>query len=144
MTLRNPQVISVETLEGEQREYVIHHMAAFDGRKVAVCYTQGALPKIGDYDVNEAMSLLMMRYVGIAQENGELLMLTTKGLIENHVPDWETLAKIEIEMLKYNTSFFQNGKALSLLKEFSDKGTELISSTLTDLLERLSQAEKLP
>jgi len=141
--MRNPKEVIIDTLEGKQRAFVIHHMSAYDGRKVAVCYTQGALPKIGDYDVNEEMSLLMMRYVGVRIEgNSELLMLTTKQLVENHIPDWECLARLEMEMIKYNTSFFQNGKALSLLNQFSEKGTELVTQMLTDLLERYSQVDK--
>jgi len=143
MSARNPKEVRIPTLQGSERTYTIHHMSAYDGRKVAVCYTQGALPKIGEYDVNEEMSLLMMRYVSVLPEGAnEPLFLQTKAQIENHVPDWECLARLEIEMIKYNTSFFQEGKASGLLETFVEKGTELISSMLTDLSERSSAATK--
>lgn len=46
----------------------------------------------------------MMAYV-CAVSDGEEIPLKTQTLIDNHVPDGESLIRLELEMLKYNTSF---------------------------------------
>lgn len=83
-----------------------------------------------------------MSYVGVRLDNGEVLQLKTRELVDNHVPNAETLILLEKEMFNYNYDFFQNGNASTFLegleKRASKKGIEM----LTGLLERLSQAEK--
>ena len=48
--------------------------------------------------------LKMMAYVCVPV-SGEEIPLKTQALIDNHVPDGESLIRLELEMLKYNTSF---------------------------------------
>ncbi len=50
----------------------------------------------------------MMAYVCVPV-SGEEIPLKTQTLIDNHVPDGESLIRLELEMLKYNTSFFGTG-----------------------------------
>jgi hypothetical protein len=75
------------------------------------------MPKLGDYEVNEATMLKLMAYVGVPVEGKDApLMLNTRALVDNHIPDWETLARVEIAMMEYNVSFFANGKASGFLE----------------------------
>jgi len=143
--LRDPKPINLEDQEGTERTYTIHKFSAYDGRELATQYPQSGMPKIGDYEVNEELSVLMMSYVTvIPSSGGEALVLSNKTVIENHVPDWEVLAKLEIEIMKYNCSFFRDGKASDFLTVCIEKGKELVSQMLTDLSEQSSAATKQP
>lgn len=52
--------------------------------------------------------LKLMAYVAIETPNGPV-MLVTPELVNNHVPDFETLLKIEWAMMEYNCSFSGTG-----------------------------------
>src|SRR5262249_48181405 len=78
------------------------------GREIVAKYPISALPKLGDYAVSEETMLKLMSFVAV-DNNGQPLRLSTKALVNNHVPDFETLAKIEMAMFEYNCSFFRNG-----------------------------------
>jgi len=143
MALREPKEILVNCLDSEPRTFIIHKIPALDGRKVAALYLPSAAPKVGDYEANEEMALLMMKYI-IAKNGDSEFQLTTRALIDNHIPDFECMVRLEREMIEYNTSFFREGKASGLFKNLEDRIRELASSTLTDLLERLSQVSKPP
>lgn len=138
-----------EFLEEKQIEvnkvpFIISKIPAVDAREIFSKYTSSNIPKVGEYEASEAVMLKMMTYVARVTPEGDNIRLTTKALVNNHVPDWETLVKLEWEMLKYNCSFFQNGKALDFLKSIArlaeSKGTEM----LVGLLGRLSPAGKPP
>ncbi len=86
------------------------------------------------------MMLKLMRYVGVPREGGEPLMLTTEALVNNHVPDWQTLARLELAMMDHNTSFFRDGRTLTFLTGLKGKAESKITGMLTGLLEKLSQA----
>ena len=86
----------------------------------------------------------VMNYVAISGGDNKWIRLSTPELINNHIPDWECLARIEKEMAVYNCSFFQNGEISSFFETISQKADKLISSTLTDLLEQLSTQAKQP
>jgi len=106
MALLEPKDVEITTLKGEQRTYVISKFPAIAGREIVAKYPLTAIPKLADYSGNEAVMFQLMAYVAVKLPSGVDQPLSTKALIDNHVPDWETLVKIEIEMMKYNTSFF--------------------------------------
>lgn len=143
MELIKPIEISLETMDGETRKYIISRIPAVEAREIVAQYTVGAIPKIGEYATNEAMMLKMMRFTAVSID-GKELRLENQSLINNHVPDWETLAKLEMEVIKYNTSFFQNGKGLTFLENIAQNASALISKTLTDFSEQLLQKGKQP
>src|SRR5690606_30555849 len=96
------------------------------------------MPKLGDYAVNEETMIKLMGFVAVPSDTGEPLRLSTRALIDNHVPDWETLGKIEVGMLEYNCSFFGNGRVLTFLEGLGQKAQALITKTLTDYLAQSS------
>ena len=53
--------------------------------------------------------------------DGKKIKLDSETLIKNHVPDGETLLRIEYEMFKYNYSFFQNGDVFDILTQLVAK-----------------------
>jgi hypothetical protein len=137
-----PREFIVKTQAGTEKTYVISKFPAIAGREIVAKYPLSGLPKIGDYKVNEETMLKLMAFVAVRTDEGKDLMLTTKAMVDNHVPDWETLGRIEIEMMGYNCSFFQNGEVSNFFDNLKLKAQQWSSSTLTDLLGQLSQVIK--
>lgn len=140
--LRDPKEIQIPDQAGNNKTFKVHKFSAYDGREIVTQYPSSGAPKIGDYKRNEELSLKMMHYVSIADEQGNEIVLVTKELVNNHTVDWETLGRLEIELMRYNCSFFQNGKASDFFTASIEQAKELITSMLTDLLGQSSQASK--
>lgn len=139
-----PKEITITTQAGEDKNYILSKFPAIAGREIIAKYPISGMPKLGDYEVNEETMLKLMSFVSVRTSDGGELRLTTKELINNHVPDWETLARIEIEMMGYNCSFFQNGKISNFFDTIKASAERSISSILTALLGQLSQQTKQP
>lgn len=128
-----PKEITIETQDGKSRAFVLSKFPAIQGREIIAKYPLSAMPKLGDYEVNEETMLKLMSFVAVPRETGEPLRLTTRALVDNHVGDWETLARVEMAMMEYNCSFFGNGRASTFFEVIAQKAQALISRTLTDL-----------
>lgn len=138
-----PKQIEVKTLDGDVRVYFVSRFPAVQGREIIAKYPLSAMPKLGDYAVNEETMLKLMSFVAVPNEHGEPgLRLSTRALVDNHVPDWESLARIEVAMMEYNVSFFGNGRASTFFEGFAKKAQAWISKTLTDSLAQSSPKGK--
>lgn len=135
--LMQPKVEAVELPDGGTKDFVLSKLPALDGRKVALQYPVSGLPKLGEYAVNEEMMMLILSYVAVVSPDGQQVRLTTRALIDNHVPSWETLVRLEGLMIAYNCSFFANGKGSTFFAALSTKAQQLITQTLTDSLGQL-------
>lgn len=124
--------------------FILSKFPAIAGREIIAKYPLSGMPKLGDYAVNEETMFKLMSYVAVRGANGEPMRLDTPALIENHCADWEVLARVELEMLKYNCSFFADGRASLFLEGFARKALALTTKTLTAFSEQLSKAEKQP
>ena len=140
--MREPKEIQID-VEGQEKTFTIHKFSAYDGREFITQYPATGVPKIGDYKANEALSIRMMKYVTTKVGDREI-QLSTKALIDNHCLNWETVMQLEKELMVYNCSFFQGGKASDLFAGFIKTGQELLSKTLMDSLQQLSQQIKQP
>jgi len=142
MALIKPEPRTITTRDGEAKTYIISRIPAIPAREIVAQYPVSALPRVGDYAVNEAMMLKVLSYVAAIDSEGREVQLTTRTLIDNHVPDFETLAKIEMAMFHYNCSFFADGKVSSFFDGFAQKVQALITKMLTDLSEQSSKKNK--
>lgn len=140
--LLKPKEVTVKDIDGNELTYIISRLPATVGREVLMQYPISALPKVGDYRVNESVMLKLMAHVGVPRATGEPLMLTTQALIDNHVPDAETLMRLEAKMMEHNVSFFGNGRALTFFEGIAQRAQQLISQTLTASSAPSSQADK--
>ncbi len=136
-------MLEPKEIEIEGKTYIISKFPAVAGREILAKYPTSGLPKIGDYAINEETMLKLMCYVAVPQEHGPL-KLTNRALIDNHVKSWEALAKIEIAMMEYNCSFFQNGRVLSFLNDFAQKLPAWVSKMLIALSQQSSPTGKPP
>ncbi len=139
-----PQEVTITDGDGVERIYVVSRMPATQGREVFTQYVSANIPKVGSYDVSQELMLKLMAFVGVVREGEAPLMLTTKTLVDNHVPDWETLGKLELAMMEHKCSFFRNGKGLNFLKGFVLKAQSSLTETLTALLGQYLPAGKPP
>lgn len=135
-----PKEQPITLADGTEKTFILSKFPAVEGREIVTQYPLSALPKLGDYAVNEAIMLKLLSYVGVPMEgNAAPLMLTTKALVNNHVPDFEALMRLEAAMLEYNCSFFGNGKVLTFFEVIAAKCQTLLSKTLTDSLQQFSK-----
>jgi len=137
-------MINEKDIEIRGKKFVISKLPATVGREVLFLYPTSNIPKVGDYGKSQEVMLKLMSYVGVRLENGDVLQLKTKELVDNHVPDAETLILLEKEMFAYNYDFFQNGNASTFFQELEKRATKKGIEMLTTLLGRLSQAAKQP
>lgn len=135
-------MIEPKEVEVRGRKYIISKLPATVGREVMFMYPTSNIPKVGDYPSSQKIMLKLMSYVAVVLPDGRELQLTTEDLVNNHIPNAETLLMLEKEMFKYNFDFFQNGNASTFLQELEKRATQKGIGILTTLLERLSLAEK--
>lgn len=123
-------------LELDGKVFILHKFPAVAGREIIASYPISAMPKIGDYKINEQAMYKLMDHVSFVKDNSTPpIKLSTKMLIDMYVGDWETLAKIEMAMLEYNCSFFRDGKISTFFENFAQKAQALITKILTDSLQ---------
>lgn len=132
------------------KNFVISKFPAWEGREIAAKYVSGNIPKIGSYELSREAAGLLMNYVGV-KVNDQLIMLTDKNLINNHVvpldPEgnpWEMQCEIEAAMWQYNCSFFQNGGISNFFVDFAKNVQQFITKILMDCLVPSSRTEKQP
>lgn len=142
--LLQPEEWECPLRDGGTKTFILSKFPAVAGREIIAKYPLSGMPKLGDYAVNEETMMKLMRYVAVPLEGKEPIALTTRALIDNHCADWETLMRVELEMLKRNCSFFGNGRALTFFSSIAQQAQPLILKTLTDLSAQFSKVEKPP
>lgn len=140
--LIQPKEITID-FEGEKLRFNIGKFPATVGREIISKYPVANMPKLGDYKVSEETMLKLMCYVERVYDD-RVQELTSRTLVDNHIPSWEVLVKLEAYVIDYNCSFFELGKVLNSLKDWRALAEPKNIKTLMDSLARLSQAEKQP
>lgn len=140
-----PKEIVVKDQAGVERTYIIHKFPAVAGREIVTKYPLSNIPKVAEYGQSEEVMFKLLAFVGVpVPGNPQPLMLATRALVDNHIPDWETLMRVELAVLDYNTSFFGKGAISGFFESMSPKVAAWISTTLMPLLVASLQTEKQP
>ena len=139
-----PKEYPVQQADGTERVYILSKVPAVAGREIVAKYPLSNIPKIGEYAASEEVMFKLMAYVQAVTRDGQTVQLTTRALIDNHVPDTMTLMRLEAAMLEYNFGFFVRALSSGFFGSFSQKAERWITGTLTPLLEQLSQAVAQP
>lgn len=140
--LLEPKEIEVSCINGTILKVTISKFPSVAGREIVAGYPLTAMPKFSEYKSNEEMMFKLMAFVDVTNNQGFTQRMITRALIENFIPDWEALAKIEFAMMQYNTSFLDYGKISSFSETIAAKALAWSSKILTPLLARLSEAAK--
>jgi hypothetical protein len=135
--LTKPKEVEIKDCEGNYKTFIISRIPAVPMREVMAKYPVSNIPKLGEYQASKEVMGLLMSYVAVrvGEEGKEReIQLTNTALINNHVPDAESLLRIEYAMLQYNTSFFGQGDLSTFLRELIAKHLPLITQTVMDSL----------
>ena len=96
---------------------------------------------MGNYKTNEELMLKLMNYIEVVKGDAHI-RLSNQTLIDNHIPDAETLIKLEVTMIDYNTNFLKVANLSQKLGGFNATIQQLITQTLTRFAVSLSQSGK--
>lgn len=141
----NPKPLSLVDQAGTERQYILGQIPYLaGGREVCSQYISTAAPKIGDYEKNQALAEIMFSHIAVVQDNGTELILTTKELVNNHVPDFVTGIRLEEAMLEHNVGFSVIGKILEYRDQWRENLPGLITRILTILRESLPTPDNAP
>jgi len=125
-----PKTIELKDQSGKVRTFILSKFPAVAGREIVTKYPLSNMPKLGEYQQSEEVMLKLMAFVQVVPETGNPITLMTRALVDNHVGDWETLARLEYAMLEYNCSFFGNGLNSASFESISRKAVQWITQTL--------------
>ena len=140
--LLNPKEITLVDHKGVQRTYLISEVDAVTSREIVAQYPTSAMPKIGDYELNQSLMYKLMSYVAVPQKTGAPLRLVTRELINNHVPDLKVLAALEIAMARYNWDFFLPDDLSDFWGRIKTLAATWITEIMTDSLRQSSLPAK--
>lgn len=138
MTLLQAKTVDIECADGTTRSYVIGKFDAITGREIITQYPITAMPKIGDYKANEGLALKVLSFAAAVNDAGQETRLVTRELVNNHVPDWLAMMRLEAAVLEYNVGPFALGKASTFFAGIEAKAKALIFQTLTEWSDRSS------
>ncbi|MBE5250941.1 hypothetical protein [Mixta mediterraneensis] len=139
--LIKPKDIEIKDVDGEMHTFVISRLPATLGREILAKYPLSNAPKIGDYEIGKEAMLKMMANVAVVRDGAEIC-LKTQTLIDNHVPDGEALIRLELEMLRYNTSFFGNAGSKGFLPYLLGKISDSLPSIIKTLMDSLQSSSQ--
>ena len=139
--LLDPKEVEIEDkVRNVKKVFVISKIPAFQARIIMLNYVPTQLLNLNkDEKKVEEMIMKLLYFVGVKLEDGRVVRLETRDLINNHCPSMETIVQLEYQMLDYNTSFFKDGKGLTFLQRLEALATEKITGILTVLSDRLLQ-----
>jgi hypothetical protein len=142
--LLRPKPTPIKTQDDGEKVFVLSKFPAVAGREIVTKYPLSNMPKLGEYAVSEETMLKLMAFVGVDMGGGNIVTLSTRAMVDNHVPDFECLMRLEWSMLEYNVSFFAQGLNSDFFANIRAKAPAWISRMWTDLLAQSSQVAKQP
>lgn len=125
-------------------KFIISKMPCTVAQEVVFNLPGGLIPVLSDFTKAEEQAFKMLSYCERVYTDGHSVPLISKAIIDNHVPNFDTLIKLEHECLQYNYDFFGNGRALDFLNKAVSLAKSNVSEILTDLLGKLSHPEGQP
>lgn len=141
LTPSSGSLLEPKTVDINGYKFIISKMPCTVAQEVIFKLPTGLVPLISQYSQAEEMAFKMLSYCERVYTDGRAnVPLISKAIIDNHVPDFQTLMKLEQECLQYNYDFFEQGKVLSFLNKGLSLAESKASGILTDLLDRLLSA----
>lgn len=141
INLLEPKEVEIEDrVANKKTVFVLSKIPAFQARTIMLNYVPTQIMNFNrDEKKVEEMIMKLLYFVGVKLEDGRIVRLETRDLINNHCPSFETIIQLEAQMIDYNTSFFKDGKGLTFLQRLEALATEKITGILTVLSDRLLQ-----
>ena len=141
----DPKEVTIEDRNGKEHHYVVGRLPyGAGGREVCSQYISTALPKVGNYAENEKIAKIMLKHVAIILDDGKQLRLSTDELVNNHIPDFITGIKLEVEALEHNAGFSVAGKVQEYQQQWEQDIPAFIMKILTQLRDFSQQQDNAP
>lgn len=138
MTPRAPKSVMIKGYDGTEKEFIIDKFPATVGVEILAKGSLSALPKVGEYPVFDETMLKALSFVAVPTDTG-MIWLSTRALVDNHIPDAESIMRLLVELGQYNYSFFQYGTLSTFFGALGQKVLVWITKTLIPSL-----AQSLP
>jgi len=133
-TLLEPKEVDING-----HKFIISKMPCTVAQSVLFNIPTGLIPVISEFKRTEEQAFKMLAYCERVYTDGRAnVPLISKQIIDNHVPDFDTLIKLEYECLNYNFDFFTRERVLTLLNQALSHAESRVSGILTDFLGKLS------
>jgi len=131
-------LLEPKTVEINGYRFIISKMPCTVAQQVIFNMPAGLIPVISEFTKAEEQAFKMLYYCERVYDDGRPnVALISKALIDNHVPDFETLIKLEYACLQYNFDFFNDGRALNFLNKELSRAESKFSAILTDFSDKL-------
>lgn len=118
------------------KRFIIHKFSPIAGRRIVASYPLTAVPKLAEYEKNEEAMLTLMKFVDVIID-GQPLRLTTAALVDNHVPSWDDLVRLEFETLKFNIPFLTESNVRSFGELIMSYAVNYLSKAMDESLRRI-------
>lgn len=137
----NNMLLNPKEVEINGCKFIISKMPCTVAQQVIFKLPSGLLPLLSQFSQAEEQIFKVLSYCERVYTDGRPnVPLISQAIIDNHVPDFETLMKLEYECLQYNYDFFEQGKVLTFLNKGLSLAESKASGILTDLLDKLLSA----
>ena len=134
MQLIKPTKISIVDLDGVEHAYQIGRFPAVEGLEIIAKVPSNLVSFSKQLPQLRGLVLQMCKFVEaeIPKDDGSThaVRLVTSDLIDNNVPDGQTLLHLCFEIMRHNTSFFGKGSQSML---------DFLGQKLADSLPRITQ-----
>lgn len=150
MSLIKPTEVTIKDLDGIERTYRIGRFPALAGLDIVAQIPSNFFTLAKQTQRLSQLAMQMCPYAAVdvpLDEGGSHeVTLSTAALIDNHVPDTQTLALLCFEIMRHNTSFFGSGNqsVLDFLLEKLVDSLPKIIQTLTESLPSLFPSDSQP
>ena len=112
MPLLRPKEITLTDIDGNDHKYLIGKIPLLaGGREVAAQYVLPTRVEPEKYEANQKLAEIMYKHTAAILEDGSQIILETKELVSNHIPDPVIATELEREVYEYNTGFSVTGQS---------------------------------
>ena len=141
MSLIKPLDITITDIDGIERSYRISRFPAVVGLEIIAKVPSNIATLSKQLPHLKELVLQMCKYVAVDAPTDDggthEITLSTQALIDNHVPDGQTLLRLLFELMRYNTSFF--GRADQSIQDFLMAKLAALYPKVIPMLTQLSQ-----
>jgi len=138
MELIKPKEIEVKDIDGDTHKIIISRFNALDGYEIVANFPKTVFNKGESFAQHREVLVKILSHCEKVKPDGEKIRLTTEGLINNHITDFEMILKILKEMGEYNTNFLQVFKKQDILTKLQEKLPSIATKIITTSLQSLS------
>lgn len=141
MSLIKPLDITITDIDGIERNYRISRFPAVVGLEIIAKVPSNIATLSKQLPNLKELVLQMCKYIAVdvpSDDGGtHEITLSTQALIDNHVPDGQTLLRLLFELMRHNTSFF--GRADQSILDFLMGKLAVLCPKVIPMLTQLSQ-----